>query len=91
VLGEGNFVLVVAEGTFGGRRTSYYDLYRIQGGKFAEHWDTLESIQPSSEWKNLNGKILSRSHSQPVGWEGKGVRARARATAEGGKDGRIGK
>jgi hypothetical protein len=33
--------------------------------------DFLETIQPSSEWKNLNGKILSRSHSQPVGWEGK--------------------
>jgi predicted SnoaL-like aldol condensation-catalyzing enzyme len=56
VLGEGNFVLVVAERTFGGRRTSYYDLYRIQGGKIAEHSNTFETIQPSSEWKNLNGK-----------------------------------
>jgi hypothetical protein len=53
--------------------------------------DFLETIQPSSEWKNLNGKILSRSHSQPVGWEGKEFVREARATAEGGKDGRIGK
>ena len=57
VLGEGNFVLVVAEGTFGDRPTSYYDLYRIQGGKIAEHWDTLETIPPRSEWKNSNGKF----------------------------------
>jgi predicted SnoaL-like aldol condensation-catalyzing enzyme len=57
VLGEGNFVLVVAEGTFGDRPTSYYDLYRIQGGKIAEHWDTLETIAPRSEWKNPNGKF----------------------------------
>jgi predicted SnoaL-like aldol condensation-catalyzing enzyme len=57
VLGEGNFVLVVAEGAFGDRPTSYYDLYRIQGGKIAEHWDTLETIPPRSEWKNPNGKF----------------------------------
>jgi predicted SnoaL-like aldol condensation-catalyzing enzyme len=46
VLGEGNFVLVVSEGTFGERSTSYYDLYRLQDGKIAEHWDTLEPIPP---------------------------------------------
>jgi predicted SnoaL-like aldol condensation-catalyzing enzyme len=57
VLGEGNFVLVVAEGAFGDRPTAYYDLYRIQGGKIAEHWDTLETIPPRSEWKNSNGKF----------------------------------
>src|SRR5260221_14550371 len=43
VLGEGNFVLVVAEGSFGDRPTSYYDFYRIQRGKIAEHWDTLDA------------------------------------------------
>jgi len=56
VLGEGNFVLVVAEGSFGERVTSYYDLYRIENGKIAEHWDTLEPILPRTEWKNSNGK-----------------------------------
>jgi hypothetical protein len=49
-------VLVVAEGTFGERPTSYYDLYRINGGKSAEHWDTLETSPSRSEWKNTNGK-----------------------------------
>jgi predicted SnoaL-like aldol condensation-catalyzing enzyme len=57
VLGEGNFVLVVADGTFGDRLTSYYDFYRIENGKIAEHWDTLEPIPARDEWKNLNGKF----------------------------------
>jgi predicted SnoaL-like aldol condensation-catalyzing enzyme len=57
VLGEGDFVLVVSEGGFGDRVTSYYDLYRIQNGKIAEHWDTLEHIPPRTEWKNSNGKF----------------------------------
>jgi predicted SnoaL-like aldol condensation-catalyzing enzyme len=57
VLAEGNFVLVVAEGSFGDRLSAYYDLYRIQNGKIAEHWDTIESIPPRAEWKNSNGKF----------------------------------
>jgi predicted SnoaL-like aldol condensation-catalyzing enzyme len=57
VLGEGSFVLVMAEGTFGGTPTSYYDLYRIENGKLAEHWDTLEAIPPPAERKNDNGKF----------------------------------
>jgi predicted SnoaL-like aldol condensation-catalyzing enzyme len=57
VLAEGNFVLVVAEGRFGDRLSAYYDLYRIQNGKIAEHWDTIESIPPRAEWKNSNGKF----------------------------------
>jgi predicted SnoaL-like aldol condensation-catalyzing enzyme len=57
VLGEGNFVLVVSEGIFGDRPTAYYDLYRVQNGKIAEHWDTLEAIPPREDWKNPNGKF----------------------------------
>jgi predicted SnoaL-like aldol condensation-catalyzing enzyme len=57
VLAEGDFVLVVSQGTFGDRPISYYDLYRIQNGKIAEHWDTLEQIQPREDWKNTNGKF----------------------------------
>jgi predicted SnoaL-like aldol condensation-catalyzing enzyme len=52
-----SLVLVVSEGTFGGRSTSYYDFYRIQDGKIAEHWDTLEPIPPRADWKNANGKF----------------------------------
>lgn len=57
VLGEGNFVLVVSDGMLGDHPTAYYDLYRIQNGKIAEHWDILESIPPRKEWKNPNGKF----------------------------------
>jgi predicted SnoaL-like aldol condensation-catalyzing enzyme len=56
VLGEGNFVLVVVDGSFGGKPSAYYDMYRIQNGKIAEHWDTIEAVPPRAEWKNPNGK-----------------------------------
>ncbi|WP_041228178.1 nuclear transport factor 2 family protein [Deinococcus deserti] len=57
VLGEGNFVLVMSEGTLGGKPTSFYDLFRVENGKIAEHWDTVETIPARSEWKNGNGKF----------------------------------
>lgn len=57
VLGEGNFVLVVSEGQFGGRHVAFYDLFRVQAGKIAEHWDTIEAIPPRAEWRNDNGKF----------------------------------
>ena len=57
VLGEGNFVLVVSEGSFAGAATSFYDLFRVENGKIAEHWDTIEAIPDRSAWKNDNGKF----------------------------------
>ena len=57
VLGEGNFVLVVSEGSFAGKPTAFYDLFRVEAGKIAEHWDVMETIPPRSEWKNANGKF----------------------------------
>lgn len=57
VLGEGNFVLVVSEGTFGGKHTSFYDLFRVEDGMIAEHWDSLEEIPSREQWKNNNGKF----------------------------------
>lgn len=57
VLGEGDFVLVASEGQFGGRQVAFYDLFRVQNGKIAEHWDTIEAIPARSEWKNANGKF----------------------------------
>lgn len=57
VLGEGNFVLVLSEGEFFGKPTSFYDLFRVQDGKIVEHWDTIETIPPRAEWKNANGKF----------------------------------
>lgn len=57
VLGEGNFVLVASEGNFAGKATAFYDLFRIENGKVAEHWDTVEAIPPQAGWKNSNGKF----------------------------------
>lgn len=57
VLGEGNFVLVVSEGNFAGQPTSFYDLFRVENGKIAEHWDTTETIPPREQWKNDKGKF----------------------------------
>ena len=57
VLGEGNFVLTISEGTFGGTPTSYYDLFRVADGKIVEHWDVIEPIASESERKNTNGKF----------------------------------
>ncbi len=57
VLGEGNFVLVVSEGHFAGRHSSFYDLFRVANGKIGEHWDTIETVPPREQWKNGNGKF----------------------------------
>ncbi|MDO5616626.1 MAG: nuclear transport factor 2 family protein [Cruoricaptor ignavus] len=57
VLGEGNFVLVVSEGHFGKDHIAFYDLFRVENGKIAEHWDVLETMKPESEHKNNNGKF----------------------------------
>ena len=57
VLAQGNFVLAVSEGTYGGAPTSYYDLWRVENGKIAEHWDVMETIADASTWQNNNGKF----------------------------------
>jgi len=57
VLGEGNFVLVVSEGHLAGKHNSFYDLFRVENGKIAEHWDTIEEIPAKESWKNNNGKF----------------------------------
>ena len=57
VLAEGNFVLSVCEGEVGGVHSAFYDLFRIEGGKIVEHWDTTEKVAPREEWKNQNGKF----------------------------------
>ena len=48
---------MVSEGAFGGKQTSFYDLFRLENGKIAEHWDTVETIPPHAQWKNDNGKF----------------------------------
>ncbi|MFC5470924.1 nuclear transport factor 2 family protein [Cohnella suwonensis] len=57
VIGQGNFVLVASEGTFAGDHTAYYDLFRVDNGKIAEHWDVMETILPEEKRANQNGKF----------------------------------
>ena len=57
VLGEGNFVLTVCEGTLGEEHVAFYDLFRVEQGKIAEHWETIEAIPPRDQWQNQNGKF----------------------------------
>lgn len=57
VLGEGNFILVLSEGAFLGKHTAFFDLYRVEAGKIAEHWDVVEEIPAEADRKNDNGKF----------------------------------
>jgi predicted SnoaL-like aldol condensation-catalyzing enzyme len=57
LLGEGNFVFEVSEGSIGSKPTALFDLFRVENGKLAEHWDTVATIPDRSTWKNANGKF----------------------------------
>ena len=57
VLADGNYGLAVSEGSFVGAHTSYYDLFRVENGKIAEHRDVMETIADKSTWQNQNGKF----------------------------------
>ena len=57
VHGEGNFVLVMSEGLLGVQSTGIYDLYRMERGLIAEHWDVFQPITPPSQWANPDGKF----------------------------------
>ena len=57
VLGEGNFALCMMEGRKDGVHSGMYSLLRIAGGRIVEHWNTVASIAPESEWRNNNGKF----------------------------------
>ena len=49
---DGNYVFAVSEGKRGSAGFGFYDLFRLDGGKVAEHWDARRSI-PSSTMSGL--------------------------------------
>jgi predicted SnoaL-like aldol condensation-catalyzing enzyme len=51
---EGNFVLAIVEARTE-PPTVNYDLFRVDIGKIAEHWDVLSVIPPRDQWQNANG------------------------------------
>jgi predicted SnoaL-like aldol condensation-catalyzing enzyme len=62
VYGAGNLVLTMSEGSEfvnnvpTGNQKAYFDLFRIENGKIAEHWDAVSVIPPANQWANSNGK-----------------------------------
>lgn len=44
VLGEGNYVLAITEGTINDAPTAFFDIFRVENGKVAEHWDVVSQI-----------------------------------------------
>ena len=52
-LGEGNFVFTQSEGIYDGAATAFYDLWRVEDGKIAEHWDVVQTIP--EEFAHDNG------------------------------------
>ena len=57
VLADGDYALACSEGSFGGVPTTYYDLFRVENGFIAEHWDVMATLAAKETWQNQNGKF----------------------------------
>jgi len=75
VLGEGNFALTMSEGQFAGQHVAFYDLFRVEDGLIAEHWDVIEPIPPREQWKNavLVGILLMGIGNGLIMWAQKSI------------------
>jgi len=56
VFQDGPYVFTHTEYRFFGPKIGF-DIFRFENGQIVEHWDTIETIPPRSEWKNQNGKF----------------------------------
>jgi len=57
VVTEGNFVLTGSEGSFGGKPTAFYDLFRLEEGKIVEHWDVIADMPSGDLPEGYPGKF----------------------------------
>lgn len=57
VIGEGNFVLTMSEGSFGGDAMAFYDLFRLDDGLIVEHWDVIAPMPGPDAPHNESGKF----------------------------------
>ncbi|CAN0445791.1 unnamed protein product, partial [Scytosiphon promiscuus] len=55
VIAEGNFVFTMSEGEFSGKPTAYFDLFRVENGRIAEHLDVISEIP--AKMAHENGKF----------------------------------
>jgi len=56
VIGEGDHVAALGKMRIGGKDHAAFNLFRIDDGKIAEHWDCIEEIAPREDWAN-SGKF----------------------------------
>jgi predicted SnoaL-like aldol condensation-catalyzing enzyme len=56
VFQDGDFVFAHSEYDFFGPKVGF-DIFRFEGGKIVEHWDTVAEIPKKEHWKNANGKF----------------------------------
>jgi predicted SnoaL-like aldol condensation-catalyzing enzyme len=57
VIGEGNFVLTMSEGTLGADAMALYDLFRLEDGLIVEHWDVIAPMPAADAPHNEAGKF----------------------------------
>ena len=57
LLGQGDFVFIVAKGTHESKPCVFVDLYRVAHEKIVEHWGFPEMIPSREESKNNNGML----------------------------------
>ncbi|MBW3097961.1 nuclear transport factor 2 family protein [Pseudohoeflea coraliihabitans] len=57
VIGEGNFVLALSEGTLGEDAMAFYDLFRLEDGLIVEHWDVIAPMPGPDAAHNEAGKF----------------------------------
>jgi predicted SnoaL-like aldol condensation-catalyzing enzyme len=57
VIGEGNFVLAMSEGSFGDQAQAFYDLFRLDQGLIVEHWDIITTMPGDDAPNNDAGKF----------------------------------
>jgi len=56
LVGQGNFVATLCRATWDDQEFPQVDVFRIEDGLIAEHWDNAEPVPPRAEWVN-SGKF----------------------------------
>jgi predicted SnoaL-like aldol condensation-catalyzing enzyme len=49
VIGDGNFVFVLSEGTIDATEVAHYDLFRVEGSRIVEHWNGRRNVPASTQ------------------------------------------
>ncbi len=57
ILGEGDHVVVHLDMVFMGKRTVIIELFRLQDGLAAEHWDVTDELSDNEPVMNVNGAV----------------------------------